>query len=289
MKTDKKKISMKNFDTEKGKKDISLGLAVVPQFMGNYGANLDVVAEFSKKAADAGTEMLVFPEMQLTGYPATREKLESSALSLEKVQADLLYLSRLYGLVLVCGFAERAGEFFFVSQLAVGPSGPLCLYRKIHLGPPERGLFEAGSEPALFTAFGAKMGLQLCYDAHFPELSTYLSLSEAQVLLVPHASPRKTPEEKKESWMRHLPARAFDTGSYVFAVNPVGPDGTGKHFPGIALGFGPDGKLVAECLTARPELLSCTIDLSKVFSIRSHPMTAFHLGRRPDFYKKILH
>ncbi|MDL2286881.1 hypothetical protein LJC24_05575, partial [Desulfococcaceae bacterium OttesenSCG-928-F15] len=258
----------------------SIGLALAPQILGDYDANLDALSEFAGEASRRGAGILVFPEMHLTGYPTTRKMLEETALPLEKVLTDLLALSLEYQLVLVCGFAERAGDSFFVTQLVTAPEGILSLYRKIHLGPPERALFEACSDPALFTFHGIRFGLQLCYDAHFPELSTHLALSGAEVLLIPHASPRGTSEEKKESWMRHLPARAFDTGSYVLCVNPVGWDGAGKYFPGLALGFTPDGKLFSECLTSKPELLLCEIDSSKVASVRSHPMTAFHLGRR---------
>lgn len=265
---------------------LSIGLAVAPQILGDYGANLDIAEEFAKEAVKRGTEILVFPEMHLTGYPTTKEWLEEAAIPLEKALTDLLALSLKYRLVLVCGFAERAGDTFFITELATDPQSILCLYRKIHLGPPERSLFAAGSDPALFTSHGIRFGLQLCYDAHFSELSTHLALSGAEVLLVPHASPRGTSQEKKESWMRHLPARAYDTGSYVLGVNPVGADGARKHFPGLALAFGPDGKLLAECLTSKPELLVCEVDPSRVASVRSQPMTAFHLGRRPDLYKK---
>lgn len=268
-------------------KSISLALAIAEQIFGDYRANLDTARNFAEEAAKAGAEILIFPEMNLTGYPTTRELLEEVALPLEEVLADLLQLSEKYKLVLVCGFAERTGENFFITQLVTGPSGRIATYRKIHLGPPERLLFIAGNEPTIFAACGTQFGLQLCYDAHFPELSTHLALLGAKVLLVPHASPRGTSEEKKESWMRHLPARAYDTGSYVFAVNPVGSDGTGKDFPGLGLGFGPDGKLVAEYLGAKPELLVCEVDPSRVTHARSHPMTAFYLGRRPDLYKKL--
>jgi predicted amidohydrolase len=52
------------------------------------------------------------------------------------------------------------------------------------------------------------------------------------------------PAEKFESWMRHLPARAFDNGVFVGACNPVGENGAGLSFPGVALLLGPDGRLM---------------------------------------------
>ena len=61
-------------------------------------------------------------------------------------------------------------------------------------------------------------GLELCYESHFPEISTVLCLKGAEILFMPHASPRGEPDEKMKSWLRHLPSRAFDNGVFV---NPV--------------------------------------------------------------------
>ena len=52
----------------------------------------------------------------------------------------------------------------------------------------------------LFDVHGITLGIQLCYDAHFPELSTRMALDGADVIFMPHASPRGTPSKKLDSW-----------------------------------------------------------------------------------------
>ncbi|TYT73200.1 nitrilase-related carbon-nitrogen hydrolase [Desulfobotulus mexicanus] len=268
------------------KDGIITGLALAPQFMGDVQNNLATLKLFCERASRAGVEVLLLPEMNLTGYPTRKEDLERCALGLEEAISIMVPLASRWDLVLVAGFVERSEKRFFVTQLALGPEGLLALYRKIHLGPPERPLYCAGDQTASFMFKGIHFAIALCYDAHFPELFSHLASQGVDVFLIPHASPRTTPQEKKSSWLRHLPARAFDTGSYVLAVNPLGPDGAGKSFPGLALGLGPDGRIFGELGTEKPDLLVLNLHAERVKALRSHPMTAFHLARRPELYGK---
>jgi len=270
--------------TMKASHPLPLVLAVLPQAAGDVAANLLGITAACEKAATSSACMVVFPEMQLTGYLLGADALHQKALTLEEALFLLSPLARKFDLCLVCGFAERTDAGFYVSALALGPEGLLAHYRKIHLGSPERGLYLEGDRPVVFSFMGLTFGLALCYDAHFPELFSCLAHMGAEVFLIPHASPRTTPEEKKASWLRHLPARAFDTGSYVLAVNPCSGDGTGKFFPGLALALGPDGRACAELFATGPGLLFLSLNPERVSAIRSHSMTAFHRGRRPDLY-----
>ena len=56
---------------------------------------------------------------------------------------------------------------------------------------------------------------------------------------MPHASPRGEPKDKRHSWLRHLPGRAFDNALFVVACNQVGRTGEGYSFPGVCLAFDP--------------------------------------------------
>ncbi|TWI62856.1 N-carbamoylputrescine amidase [Desulfobotulus alkaliphilus] len=268
------------------KDGIITGLALAPQFLGDVQANLATLSSFCERADAAGVDILVFPEMHLTGYPTRKEDLERSVLGLEEAISMMAPLASRWNLVLVAGFAEKSENRFFVTQLALGPDGILAIYRKIHLGPPERSLYTAGDQTASFRFMGMHFAIALCYDAHFPELFSHLASQGADVFLIPHASPRGTPQDKKSSWLRHLPARAFDTGSYVLVVNPLGSDGAGKSFPGLALGLGPDGRIFGELGTENPDLLVLNLHAERVKALRSHPMTAFHRARRPELYGK---
>ena len=85
--------------------------------------------------------------------------------------------------------------------------------------------------------------------------------------------------------MRHLPARAYDNGVFVIAVNPVGDNGFGLTFPGVALILSPEGK-VMESLSGEDEAM-IVADLSREMldGIRNHRMRYFFPNRRPDLYR----
>jgi N-carbamoylputrescine amidase len=168
----------------------------------------------------------------------------------------------------------------------VTPTGILGIYRKLHIAPPEKSVFDAGKNIPVFDAGGIRFGIQLCYDAHFPELSTHMALAGADVIFIPHASPRGTPAEKRDSWLRHLPARAFDNGVFVVACNQVGDNRTGLTFPGVAVVIGPDGRVVATDFGGREGLLVADLDAGLLAAVRSHPMRYFLPHRRPDIYTR---
>lgn len=80
--------------------------------------------------------------------------------------------------------------------------------------------------------------------------------------------------------MRHLPARAFDNGTFVAAVNQTGENGSGLTFPGLALAIGPDGYLISK--ETKEGIHMVEMDMEAVRRVRSHKMRYFLPNRRPD-------
>jgi N-carbamoylputrescine amidase len=147
-------------------------------------------------------------------------------------------------------------------------------------------VFSAGDQVPLFQIDGLRFGIQLCYDAHFPELTTRMALAGADIVFFPHASPRNTPQEKALSWMRHLTARAFDNGIFVVACNQVGENDAGLSFPGVAVAIGPDGNLIKEQLSETDAMMVVDLRAADLTAVRSHPMRYFLPGRRPELYSR---
>jgi predicted amidohydrolase len=154
----------------------------------------------------------------------------------------------------------------------------------LHIAPPEQAIFTPGDSIPLFDDRGVKFGIQLCYDAHFPELSTNMAIKGADLIFIPHASPRGTPEEKYKSWMRHLTARAFDNGLFIVACNQTGENGKGLCFPGIAVIIGPSGKVIKKKLSDRESLVVVNLKSKDLESVRGHRMRYFLPNRRPELY-----
>ena len=134
---------------------------------------------------------------------------------------------------------------------------------------------------------GIRFGVQLCYESHFPEISTIMALKGAEILLIPHASPRGSPAEKAESWLRHLPSRAFDNGLYVVAYNQVGGNHNGFLFPGVAIALNPSGRVMNIYRGYEEKMIFVRLRRKELEETRNHRMKYFLPNRRPELYREI--
>jgi N-carbamoylputrescine amidase len=263
-------------------RDITIALAIMPSTLGRIGQNILAVDALVGLAVQQGAHIVCFPEMCVTGY-APDDSIIAHAQEMDGQAAKALgEIARRHGILLMAGLAEKLDERVFASHLLICPDGTRGIYRKLHLSPPEAATFARGGQLALFGNSDCNFGVGLCYDAHFPEFAAALADAGADFLLYPHASPHGTAQGKKESWMRHLAARAFDNGIFVGAVNQSGQNGQGLSFPGLALVIGPDGKILAQNFDEG--LLVHTLKKELLDAVRSHRMRYFRPQKRSDLF-----
>lgn len=266
-------------------RDIRLALAVVNCPVAAIEENLESVARWSEEAARQGAEVISFPELNVTGYGAGKSPAQTTLPVPGPETERLVEIARASSLVVLAGLAERDKQGrVFATHLVATPQGLAGIYRKLHVAPPEKAIFSPGDRIFLHTLRGVTFGIQLCYDAHFPELATRMALEGCDLIVIPHASPRGTPKKKLASWMRHLPARAFDNGIFVAACNQVGGNGNGLEFPGIAVVIGPDGRILHQYVADQEGLLLFEFKAALLNSVRRHRMRYFLPYRRPDAY-----
>jgi N-carbamoylputrescine amidase len=200
----------------------------------------------------------------------------------------LVEISKKTGILMLAGLIEIPEEGNpFISHIVVNPRGNVGTYRKTHLSPAEGKVYQEGEDIRVFSLGGFVFGIQLCYEAHFPEISTIMALDGAHIIFVPHASPRGEPDSKLKSWLRHLRARAFDNGLYVVACNQVGSTSEGMDFPGVAVALGPDGRILSSYVGEDEKLLMVDVNADMLKEVRNHRMKYFIPKRRPELYKKI--
>jgi N-carbamoylputrescine amidase len=206
---------------------------------GEFQANFDKTKLFLEKGAENKCDLVIFPELNLTGYVTGNEVCDTAV----KLDFDLIKkledLSNDYRISFLCGLAEKKDKKVFASHIFLKKGKFAGIYRKIQPGPPELLQVSPGEEISLFELNGWKFGVQLCFDAHFPEISTIMAKKGAELIIIPHASPRGTSKEKFESWKRHLPARAYDNGLYVIAFNQCGLNKKNLYFPGVSFVVNP--------------------------------------------------
>lgn len=266
-------------------KDTRIALVTCNSPVNRIEDNLATIARWTAAAAEKKAAVICFPELSVSGYSTKSNiKLYSETIpgpitrQLQKIAAE-------NRIVLLAGMAEEdAAGRLFASHLVVSPERILGVYRKLHIAPPERQIFSQGEQAPLFEMNGMKFGIQLCYDAHFPELATRMAADGADLIFMPHASPRATPREKYNSWMRHLTARAFDNSVFIVACNQVGDNRNGLSFSGVAAVIGPSGLVQEKKLSDQESMLVCTLKAEDLSNVRNHPMRYFLPNRRPEIY-----
>ncbi|MDT5096543.1 MAG: deaminated glutathione amidase [Mycobacterium sp.] len=238
-------------------------------------ANLRLVEEYTRRAADAGAGLVLFPEATMCRFGVP---LAEVAEPLDGPWADgVRRIAAAAGITVIAGMFVPAdskdGQARVTNTLIASGSDVDAHYDKIHLydafGFSESRTVAPGHEPVVITVDGVAVGLTLCYDIRFPELYVELARRGAQLITV-HASWGTGPG-KLEQWTLLARARALDTGSFVGAVGQaypgdeiaeLGPTGVGGSVVASPLGevigaAGPD-----------PSLIISDIDPNAVQSVR---------------------
>jgi len=225
---------------------------------GDPAANLYRIERAAAEAADGGARLLVVPELAVTGYGAGNAFAALAEPADGPTVRGLASLSARYGIALVAGFAERAGEAVCNSALFADGDRQPVVYRKSHLyGPYERRHFVPGPPTATtFELGGLKCGLLICYDVEFPENARRLAQAGVQLVLVPTALPAS--EHAALIARQMIAVRAFENQIFVAYVDHCGADGR-FAYAGLSTIAAPDGTLLAQAGTAEA-LLFADID-----------------------------
>lgn len=156
----------------------------------NAGVALEAIAA----AVGGGAQIVVLPELSNSGYVfRAAEEVDAAAVPRdgELLQGWIEEAGRGDALI-IGGFCERApdGKLYNSSALVDG-EGVLAVYRKLHLWNEEARWFSPGDEPApvVDTRYG-RIGLAVCYDIEFPELTRGLALQGADLIALPANWPR---------------------------------------------------------------------------------------------------
>ncbi len=268
-------------------KNIRIAAVISNSPAGKTAENFERMVNWVKKAKDKEADIVCFPEMNITGY-SIRNKIKTKAEQIPGLLSrNLAKLAEQENIVILAGIAERDTQGrIYASHLVIKPGSDIGVYRKLHIAPPERSLFTPGETIPLFKARGIKIGIQLCYDAHFPELSTYMAEKGVDLIFIPHASPRGSTGDKYRSWIKHLTARAYDNGIFIIACNQTGENHEGLSFPGIALVIGPDGEIIKKKTVKNEGMIVEELKADDLNRVRKHKMRYFLPNRRPDLYNR---
>lgn len=251
----------------------------------NLRASLDLIREAGKKRV----QLICFPEFQM-GYGSGNEsqRLEETAESVRngKFILELRRAAKTSNIHVIAtiyekGNSKNISRVYDTAVLISNDGTIVSVYRKVHLydalGVKESLKFIAGNniaEPNR-TSVGV-VGMMICYDIRFPEMSRILAVQGAELLVMPSAWFQGV--MKEDHWTTLVKARSIENGLYTIAPNQVG-----KTFSGRSLVVDPFGAAILD-MGDREGMEIVDIDLSRLHNVRnSLPLLR---NRRIDLYGK---
>ncbi len=231
-------------------------LAQINPYTGDFNKNIEKHMEFIRKASEEGVELVIFPELSLTGY-FLKDSVYDVGININSKEAlvfePLYNASLVFNMSIIVGFVEKDEDYnFYNSSLCISGGKVINVHRKVYL--PTYGMFEElryfkpGGGFSVFDIKGVKSSILTCEDAWHLS-SSYIAVNKgAEIIIVNSASPARgiMPGLDKfnsiKMWEELLSVIAFYYRSYVIYVNRVGfEDGIG--FSGGSCIFGPTGEI----------------------------------------------
>ena len=252
-----------------------------PSLPTDVAGNLRRLEQTALSAAQAGAELLVCPEMFLTGYNIGAAAVQRLAEAADGPSAQAVAaIGRRARIAIVHGYPERdAGGAVFNAASCIGADGQrIGHYRKTHLfGELDRTMFTASSAASsCFELNGWSIGLLICYDIEFPENARSLALAGAELIVVPTANMRAYDIVATTL----VPARAFENQCGLVYANHCGSEGD-IDYGGLSRVVAADGAVLAAA--GRDEAL-LVADLDRAQLMASRLRSPYLGDRRPELY-----
>ncbi len=223
------------------KEEIKAALIQMEIRKGEAGLNLAKALYLLDEAHEKGAQLVVLPEMWLTDFVLKDPQIHLSWTS--KALEHLKSLARDRDMIIVAGsmMEEDRGKIYNTS-FVITPQGIAGRYRKIHLFEPmgELRVFSPGNRVLVVDTPLAKLGVIICYDLRFPEITRPLPFQGVEILCVP----AQWPIQRVTQWEILLKARAVENQFFVLGCNRWGQAGS-YTFPGRSLILDPLGEILA--------------------------------------------
>src|SRR5476649_2864750 len=247
----------------------------------DVSGNLQRLKQQARQAAAQSAELLVCPEMFLTGYNIGSKAAYSLAQRRDGPAAsEIAAIARAEKIAVLYGYPERTDDdqIYNAVQLIDAQGKSLCNYRKTHLyGELDKAMFSAGEDQFPVIEFnGWRLGFLICYDLEFPENTRRLALAGAELILVPTAN--MVPFDFIADVT--VRARAFENQCYVAYANYCGQEGE-IQYCGQSSIAAPNGQRIAQA-GLDETLIVGALDRQSILDARA--ANHYLQDRRPELY-----
>ncbi len=269
------------------KQKFKVALAQISCTVGEKAKNLETIEKAVVAAKRNNTDIVIFPELSLTGYVVRDQIYElaetvpgPSTTAIEKIACK----TKTYIVFGMPELSEKTQATIFNTAVLVGPEGFIGKYRKMYLPThsvfEEKRYFRPGYQTAVFDTSLGKIGLIICYDIFFPEVSRLTRLEGAQLIICISASPAV----RRTFFETLISARAIENTAFIAYVNLVGIE-DGLQFWGGSRIAGPQGRVLAKAKYDEEDFVVGEIDYSDMRAVETFVPTLRDL--RPEIFDKM--
>jgi predicted amidohydrolase len=249
--------------------------------------NLKKIEKTVIKAKKQAADLVIFPELSLTGY-VVRDQIYELAETIPgpstKVMENIARKTKAHIVFGMPELSEKTQATIYNAAVLVGPEGLIGKYRKMYLPThsvfEEKRYFRPGYQAAVFDTELGKIGLIICYDIFFPEVSRLTRLKGAQLIVCISASPAV----RRAFFETLTVARAIENTAFLAFVNLVGIE-DGLQFWGGSRIVGPNGKVLVQAKYDDEDLVMCDVDYADIRSLETFVPTLKDL--RPELFDEL--
>ena len=269
------------------KEEFKISLAQICCKAANKTDNLKRIEKAVVKAKRQSADIVIFPELSLTGY-VVRDQIYELAETVPGPSTKILEgIAKRTKMHIVFGMPEltdKTQATIYNTAVLVGPNGLLGKYRKMYLPThsvfEEKRYFRPGYEAAVFDTELGKIGLIICYDIFFPEVARLTRLKGAQLIVCISASPAI----RRAYFETLTTARALENTAYLAFVNLVGIE-DGLQFWGGSRLIGPQGRIIAKAKYDDEDQVTGNVNYADIRSVETFVPTLRDL--RPELFDKL--
>jgi 5-aminopentanamidase len=261
----------------------------VPLHIGDTDGNRVAARTAIEQAAGDGAHLVVLPELASSGYVfADRSELVSLAEPRDGPSiTEWANLATAFGVTIVAGFPEAAGDAVYNSAAVVDPTGLRGVYRKAHLWDTENAVFDRADDlPLLVDTEHGRIGVMICYDVEFPEWVRAVALEGADLLCAPVNWPLlPRPEGERPTELVRVLAGAGMNRMPIAVCDRVGVEREQDWIGGSVI-TDADGYPLAMAEFGKPGNITADVDLAESRIKKFNEHNDVHGDRRTDLYRR---
>lgn len=250
-------------------RNVKLSLVQFDSKMKDVNYNVKKAIKYIEKAGKNKSDLIVFPELFTTGYNVNIIKTDYYDLAEGIDGITIKTLSNVakennINIVAPIALKKEVYGVIYNSAVVIDRNGiVLGSYSKTHLWAGDMYYFRSGDEYPVFNLDFGKIGIMICYDGGFPEVSRILALNGAELILCPSAFPIWD----KDMWDIYFKARSLENVCFVAGINRVGKEDDLDMFGNNKV-CNPRGKVLLEGKMKVEEMQNIEINLDEVEKYR---------------------